>query len=205
MDLSKSFSGWVPGIPLGKPHIYYVHVESPRYISHDGSGWCWYINANMTGVYWWDPCYPKKKKHHGSYGYYAILYPLLLDRLPIMIIITCIPHLRWSCEVPVFSRFAIGSRGVHTRCARVNFGQCLRLQLRHPVAVWNLGDPRSLGDLLFREPQPAKKRPKFCQGVTHSWHSSWFEVLVLFSLLIIPWFVIYHPYTYQSPGTPKLF
>ena len=26
-------------------------------ISHDGSGWCWYINANMTGLYWWDPCY----------------------------------------------------------------------------------------------------------------------------------------------------
>ena len=24
-------------------------------ITHDGSGWCWYINANMTGVYGWDP------------------------------------------------------------------------------------------------------------------------------------------------------
>ena len=30
--------------------------------------WCWYINANMTGVYWWDPCY-HRWQHHGSYGY----------------------------------------------------------------------------------------------------------------------------------------
>ena len=30
-----------------------VKFPSPRrgFIPHDGSGWCWYINANMTGVY----------------------------------------------------------------------------------------------------------------------------------------------------------
>ena len=29
--------------------------------------WCWYINANIKGVYWWDPCY-HIYSIHGSYG-----------------------------------------------------------------------------------------------------------------------------------------
>ena len=29
--------------------------------------WCWYINANTTGVYWWDPCY-HIWQHHGLHG-----------------------------------------------------------------------------------------------------------------------------------------
>ena len=28
-----------------------VLVAAEGIITHDGSGWCWYINANMTGVY----------------------------------------------------------------------------------------------------------------------------------------------------------
>ena len=37
-----------------------------QFISHriHGAG----IYANMTGVYWWDPCY-HIYQHHGSYGY----------------------------------------------------------------------------------------------------------------------------------------
>ena len=30
-------------------------TEISTILTHAGSGWCWYINANMTGVYGWDP------------------------------------------------------------------------------------------------------------------------------------------------------
>ena len=39
-------------------------------ISHRIDPWCWYINANIKGVYSWDPCY-YIYQHHGSYGYVA--------------------------------------------------------------------------------------------------------------------------------------
>ena len=41
--------------------------------------WCWYINANIKGVYWWDPCY-HILQHHGSVmGYDHMSVHLILS------------------------------------------------------------------------------------------------------------------------------
>ena len=53
----------------------------PSYnISHDGSGWCWYINDNMTEVYWWDPwstIYSSTVRIRHGYNYMQKLYERL--------------------------------------------------------------------------------------------------------------------------------
>jgi len=36
-------------------HVGYHGIRLSPIISHDGSGWCCFFYANMTGVYWWDP------------------------------------------------------------------------------------------------------------------------------------------------------
>ena len=34
-------------LKVGTPSFHILKANH----THDGSGWCWYINANMTGVY----------------------------------------------------------------------------------------------------------------------------------------------------------
>ena len=80
MDLPFTWVGGLGGYLLFWPsdstqwtwglEVLSVEVPSIKYksITHDGSGWCWYINANMTGVYW---CFIPNNIaapwiHHGS-------------------------------------------------------------------------------------------------------------------------------------------
>ena len=78
LDLSRGMS-WLMwktgGAMLSHQGPRTIPWTSKRQLSYPMTDpWSWYINANMTGVYWWDLCY-----HiyifsiHGSYGYFQAL------------------------------------------------------------------------------------------------------------------------------------
>ena len=47
---------WATKLPgIQRDIAKHQHTQNPWRIHMDP--WCWYINANIKGVYWWDPCY----------------------------------------------------------------------------------------------------------------------------------------------------
>ena len=87
---TQSFSGESPTVankihpkktpPASIPRSCRLWAKLAEIMSYpwSGSGWCWYMAANMTGVDWWDPCDTMffRSTVNGSPMWYRINLPL---------------------------------------------------------------------------------------------------------------------------------